>query len=203
VTETLAATVLDLVKGRRGHFLLESGHHGGLWFDLDSLFSIPRRVAPFVTALASALRPYSVSAVCGPMVGGAFLAQLIAQELQVAFCFTQRVMPCDAGGLYRARYVLPPALATQVRGQRVALVDDVMSAGSALRGTCAELEAHGAVAAVAGALLILGSAGADFFAARGIAVEAVARDSYDLWTPASCPLCAAGVPLQNPAATVQ
>ena len=45
-----------------------------------------------------------------------------------------------------------------------------MSAGSALRGTHAALEAHGAVPVVAGALLVLGSAGAAFFAARGVAV---------------------------------
>lgn len=75
-----------------------------------------------------------------------------------------------------------------------------MSAGSALRGTHAALEAHGAVPVVAGALLVLGSAGAAFFAARGVAVEAVARDDYELWAPAECPLCAAGVPLEDAAA---
>jgi len=77
------------------------------------------------------------------------------------------------------------------------MVDDVMSAGSALRGTYAELRAHGAVPLVAGALLVLGSAGAGFFAEQGVAVEAVARDEYELWLPAACPLCAAGVPLED------
>ena len=77
------------------------------------------------------------------------------------------------------------------------MVDDVMSAGSALRGTHAELLSHGAVPVVAGALLALGTAGADFFAANGVAVVAVARDDYDIWFPGACPLCAAGVPLED------
>jgi orotate phosphoribosyltransferase len=203
VSETSAAAFLELVAGRRGHFRLESGHHGGLWLDLDPLFAEPRRVAPFVAALAAAIRPHAVSAVCGPLLGGAFLAQLVAHALDVEFWFTERVMPATPtapGALYRARYRLPPAVAPRVRAKRVAMVDDVMSAGSALRGTFAELRAHGAVPVVAGALLVLGTTGASFFAEHRVAVEAVSRDEYDLWLPAACPLCAAGAPLEDVAA---
>lgn len=77
------------------------------------------------------------------------------------------------------------------------MVDDVMSAGSSLRATYDELLAHGAKPVVAGALLVLGSTGADFFAERSVPVEAVAREAYDLWLPAVCPLCATGVPLER------
>jgi orotate phosphoribosyltransferase len=200
MSETTAAAFLELVAGRRGHFRLESGHHGALWLDLDSLFAQPRRIAPFVTTLAEALRPDAVSAVCGPLLGGAFLAQLIAHELAVEFCFTERMMPDQPGGLYQARYVLPSAFEARLSEKRVAIVDDVMSAGSALRGTYAELKAHAAEPIVAGALLVLGSTGAGFFAERGVRVEAVARDDYDLWLPADCPLCASGIPVENVAA---
>jgi orotate phosphoribosyltransferase len=197
MSETTAAAFLELVAWRRGHFQLESGHHGGLWLDLGPLFAEPRRIAPFVAALASALRPHNIAAVCGPLLGGAFLAQLVAHTNDVEFCFTERVMPTESGGLYSARYLLPPAFAPRLRGKRVAMVDDCMSAGSALRGTYAELKAHDAVPVVAGALLFRGTVGADFFAAQGVAVEAVARDSYDLWLPGDCPLCAAGLPLED------
>jgi len=169
----------------------------GLWLDLDPLFAQPRRIEPFVAALARAIRPHGVTAVCGPLLGGAFLAQPVARALDAEFCFTERVMPPQPEGLYAARYRLPAALARRVSGQRVAIVDDVMSAGSALRGTYEELRAHGAVPVVAGALLVLGSTGADFFAEHNVAVEAVARDGYPLWLPADCPLCAAGVPLED------
>src|SRR5204862_7100426 len=106
----------------------------------------------------------------------------------------------ERDGLYRARYSLPSALTHRVHGHRVAVVDDVMSAGSALRATYAELCDRGAVPVVAGALLVLGKKGAEFFAAREVAVEAVARDDYDLWLPTECPHCAAGVPLEDPTA---
>jgi orotate phosphoribosyltransferase len=194
--ETTAAAFLDMVAGRRGHFQLESGHHSGLWLDLDSLFAIPARIDPFVGTLARALRAYAVTVVCGPLLGGAFLAQLVAHALAVEFCYTERVMPSQVSGMYQARYCLPTAFAGRLRGQRIALVDDVMSAGSALRGTYAELQAHGAVPVVAGALLVLGSTGADFFAQCGVPVEAVVRDDYELWLSAACPLCAAGLPLE-------
>ncbi|HEU4558952.1 MAG TPA: hypothetical protein VFS20_13925 [Longimicrobium sp.] len=72
-----------------------------------------------------------------------------------------------------------------------------MSAGSALRGTCAELQSHGATVAAAGALLALGTAGAAYLAEQGIAVEATARDEYPLWLAESSPLCASGVPLED------
>lgn len=200
MSETTAAAFLELVAGRRGHFRLESGHHSALWLDLDPLFAEPRRIVPFVSSLADSLRRHAVSAVCGPLLGGAFLAQLLAHALSVKFCFTERVMPGQPGGLYQARYVLPSAFISRLRGKRVAMVDDVMSAGSALRGTYAELKAHDAEPVVAGALLVLGSTGAGFFAERGVAVEAVARHDYDLWLPAACPLCASSFPVEDVAA---
>jgi orotate phosphoribosyltransferase len=196
MSETTAAAFLKLVAARRGHFRLESGHHGALWLDLDALFAEPRRVAPFVTALVNRLRPYDVSGVCGPLQGGAFLAQLTAQALDVEFSFTERATSRDTGALYQARYLLPPALASRTRNKRIAIVDDVMSAGSALRGTFTELRAHGATPVVAGALLVLGSAGDAYFAEQQVAVEAVTRGEYELWRPTDCPLCTAGVTLE-------
>jgi orotate phosphoribosyltransferase len=191
-----AAGLLELVEARQGHFRLESGHHGALWLDLDALFAAPQRIAPLVNALVDALRPYSVSVVCGPLLGGAFLAQLVARALDIDFCFTERIAP-EAAFLYPVRYRLPRAFHPRVRDARIAIVDDVMSAGSALLGTYRELESHGAVPVVAGALLVLGSTGADRFAERGVPVEATTRREYELWAPAACPLCAAGVPLDE------
>jgi orotate phosphoribosyltransferase len=192
-----ATSFLDLVAARRGHFQLESGHHSELWFDLDALFAVPGRIAPFVSQLTESLRPYNAAAVCGPLLGGAFLAQLVAQLLDVEFCFTERVMPQDAIGFYRATYRLPPAFIDRLRGRRVAMVDDVISAGSALRGTYTELQTHDATPVVAGALMVLGNTGSDYFAERQVAVEAVVRESYSLWLPSDCPHCANATPLEN------
>ena len=38
--------LLELLSVRRGHFVLESGHHGNLWLDLDSLFLRPAGCCP-------------------------------------------------------------------------------------------------------------------------------------------------------------
>jgi orotate phosphoribosyltransferase len=195
--EPKTTSFFELTSARRGHFQLESGHHSELWFDLDALFAVPRRIAPFVSQLTESLRSYDVAAVCGPLLGGAFLAQLVAQLLDVEFCFTERVMPEDAIGFYRATYRLPPAFIARVHGRRIAMVDDVMSAGSALRGTYTELQRHGASPVVAGALMVLGNTGADFFAERQVAVEAVVRESYSIWRPGDCPHCATATPLEN------
>lgn len=203
MNELTARSFFELTSGRRGHFRVESGHHSELWFDLDGLFAVPGRVEPFVAQLADSVRLYNVNAICGPLLGGAFLAQLLAHALGLEFCFTERVMAADAEGLYRARYRLPPAFAARVRDQRLAIVDDVMSAGSALRGSYSELKAHGGTTVVAGALLVLGDLGAAFFGEQGVAVEAVVRDSYSLWLPSECPLCAARMPIEDVAAEAQ
>jgi orotate phosphoribosyltransferase len=197
MSKPIGTSLFELISARRGHFQLESGYHGELWFDLDSLFAIPRMIDPLVAQLADSIRRYDVAAVCGPLLGGAFLAQLVARKLEVEFCFTQRAMPQGAQGLYQAEYRLPPAFFERLRGQEVAMVDDVMSAGSALRGTYSELKAHGAIPVVAGALLVLGDTGAAFFDANRIAVETVVREDYSLWLPAQCPLCASGTALED------
>jgi orotate phosphoribosyltransferase len=184
--------VIDFVPSRRGHFRLESGYHASVWLDLGTLFADPQRIAPKVDALASSLRKHKFDAVCGAMVGGAFLGQLLAHALGVAFWFTDRRVTNGA-----ASYVLPEAFIDRARDRRVAIVDDVMSAGSAMRGTYNEMEKHGARTAVAAAFLILGSAGIDFFTKKQIPVEWLAHEPFDMWQPLDCRLCAAGVPLEE------
>ena len=194
----LSADLLSLASPRRGHFRLESGHHANLWLDLDGLFVQPALLRPFVTRLARALRPHKIAGVCGPLVGGAFLAQLLASALKAEFFFTERVLPGEGDGLYQAQYHLPPAARGRVRDKRLAIVDDAISAGSAVRGTYAELQGHGAEPVVIGALLVLGTAASPYFAERGVPIEAVTRVPFDLWVPAECPLCASGQALTDP-----
>lgn len=195
--ETNFDAFMSLVTGRQGHFRLESGHHSSLWLDLDGLFSNPQKVAPFVDALVDSLMPFGVDVVCGPLLGGAFLAQLVARELGAEFWYTERKMANNKEGMYRASYSLPDSFKFQQTRKRVAIVDDVMSAGSALRGTYNELIEHSAQPVVAGALLVLGTKGLEFFAEEKVPVEALARADFDLWMPDECPLCNNGVPLED------
>src|SRR5580704_8824090 len=109
-TDRLDEELLALFPRRQGHFRLESGHHGDLWLDLDPLFLRPTRLRRFAAVLALRFNDLGIEAVCGPLVGGAFLAQAVAAELDVEFYHTERVATTDDGGLYSANYRLSPTL---------------------------------------------------------------------------------------------
>lgn len=190
---------LDQLPARTGHFQLESGYHSDLWLDLDAIFVKPRPIAPLVTDLAERLLPHNVSAICGPLQGGAFLAQAIATLLEVEFYFTRPVTNSrDGTALFAAEYELAPKLRAGIRGRRVAVVDDVISAGSSVRATAAAIDEASASAAVIGTFLLLGTVGLDHFTKRSIPVESLERRSFTTWEPSACPLCASSIPLERP-----
>ena len=83
-------------------------------------------------------------------------------------------------------------------GKRVALVDDVLSAGSSLRATHDALLRARTLPVVVGALLTFGTRGRDHFVAAGLPVESVAQAPGETWAPADCPMCHAGLPLDDP-----
>src|SRR6266508_3010362 len=93
INESSQKEFLNLLHARHGHFRLESGHHGNLWLELDQLFLRPKDIGPFVIELAHKISAFEIDAICGPMVGGALVAQSIAVELGVEFFYTERVMP--------------------------------------------------------------------------------------------------------------
>ncbi len=179
---------------RRGHFRLESGHHGNLWLDLERLCLRPEPVDALAATLATRLAPHGVQVVCGPLVEGAFVALLVATRLGVPFTYATPLPDPIGPDLYPVRYRLPPALRGEVRGRRVGIVNDVVNAGSAVRGTIADLEANGALPVAIGALATLGNEAARFAAERAIALETLASFPNDLWTPSECPQCRRGIP---------
>jgi orotate phosphoribosyltransferase len=186
--------LLGLLSAQRGHFIFESGHHGNLWLDLDSLFLRPSLLPPFFQELARRLSRHRVEAVVGPLVGGAFVAQAVATELGIEFAFAERL--AEAGVV---RYRIPDAFHRVIAGKRVAIVDDAVNAGSATRATHAALTALGAQPTAVGALLLLGNTALAFLETNNLALERIAALPNELWDPAHCPMCAAGRPLSNPA----
>ena len=188
--------LLSLVRERQGHFLLESGHHGDLWYQLETLCLHSREIRPFSARLAAQLLQYKVEVVCGPLVEGAFIALLVSLELGCEFAYAERFADTTREGLFPVEYRLPRALQPVVRGKRVAIVNDVISAGSAVRGTFSDLQALGASVVALGALLALGDAIGKFTAEHHVALELLERMPNNLWMPSECPLCAAGVQLE-------
>jgi orotate phosphoribosyltransferase len=191
-------SVPGLARSRSGHFLLESGYHTDTWFDLDSLFVDTSLVRNETRRLAELIKPYNVTAVCGPLLGGAFLAQALANELDLRFYFTAKSATVAQGSLFKVRYELSPSLRASIRGERVALVDDVISAGSSTRATMSELEHFGATVAVVGCLMLFGDEARSYFGSHGIEIVANSIRDFKFWESSSCPLCHAEVPLEDP-----
>ena len=184
--------VLSSAPSLRGHFLLESGYHTDQWLTLDALFINPARMAPMIAALAERLRPYGASGICGPLLGGAFLAHALATSLGVAFYHAVPIAATTQPGLFKVEYALSRTLRRLVRGQRVAVVDEVISAGSAVRATIAALAAADAPTIAVGTFLLLGDAATHYFVQQRVPLEALGRRHLAMWKPEDCPLCRAG-----------
>jgi orotate phosphoribosyltransferase len=188
--------LLSFVKGRQGHFKLESGHHGDLWLQLETLCLHSRGIQRFAAQLAAKLRQYKVEAICGPLVEGAYIALLVSLELGCDFVYAERFANPSREGLFPVEYQIPKALHSAVNGKRVAIVNDVISAGSAVRGAFADLQFIGADVVAIGALLGLGDSIAKFAAEHHVSLELLQHMPHNLWIPGQCPLCAAGEPLE-------
>jgi orotate phosphoribosyltransferase len=190
--------VAALIPTRDGHFVFESGHHSPAWIDLERLFLQPAAIRPLAVELAQRLQPYGIEVVCGPLVEGAFVALAVAEHLDVPFTYTERFEEGQPGTLFPVRYRLPAVLHDAVVGRRVAIVNDVVSAGSAVKGTHADLVEHRADPVVIATLAVLGDSAERFAARSGIGLEALHTAQATIWEPAGCPLCRRGVPIDAP-----
>ncbi len=159
---------------------MESGYHSERWFHLDQLFVDRARLQPFVNELARRLAPHGIEAICGPATGGAQLAEMIGAQLGVPAFRTERFEPADATGLFPIQYRVPAADREKIRDQRIALVDDAISAGSAVKGTHADLLACGARPVACGALIIFGEAADKFAADNHLSLACVSRMSFGM-----------------------
>jgi orotate phosphoribosyltransferase len=189
--------LLTLVATRSGHFRLESGHHADTWMELDQLSRRPAALRPFIAELAGKLRSHRIDTVCGPLTGGALLAQSIAEELGVEFAFAERFVT-NRPGLYPVDYRIASSLRGEIRGRRVAVVDDAISAGSAVRATLADLASCGATPVVLGALLLIGPRATGLATETQLPIVSLMDLPNHVWTPSECPICAQGVPLASP-----
>jgi orotate phosphoribosyltransferase len=184
----------SLLSARHGHFILESGHHGDLWLDLELLCLRPGPVRRLAIELAKRLRSHQVDAVCGPLVEGAFVGLMVASEIDVEFSYSERIDHSKNDALYPIEYRIPANLRPRLCGARVAIVNDVINAGSAVRGTYSDLKACGAVPVVISALLVLGTSALQFAEDESLALETIASLPNSIWPPSECPLCAGRIP---------
>jgi orotate phosphoribosyltransferase len=189
--------ILDSLPARNGHFLLESGHHGSLWLDLETLCLRPERINALAHGLSTALSEANIEMVCAPLVDGAFVGLMVALRLEVPFAYSERYVRSSGGGLFPAGYRVPGSLRGHVRGKRIAIVDDVINAGSAVRGTFEDLKLCGAEVVAIGALLVLGTGASQFAVEKNVPLKVIGHAANNIWIPSDCPLCAAGIPLED------
>jgi orotate phosphoribosyltransferase len=180
--------VIGLVRPRWGHFDLGTGYHGDVWLDLDALFLRPALLQPHIDELAEQLREHQPEAVCGPAEGGAFLALALATRLGVAFLPGYRDGPAG----YRV-----PSVPGGIGGWRVALADDAVNAGTAVRACAVELQSCGATPLAVAALLALGAAEATVRDTMGLPLHTAATLNSRAWPAVTCPLCAGGTALSE------
>jgi orotate phosphoribosyltransferase len=190
--------LLSLVRGRRGHFAYESGHHGELWFDLETLCKEPAGLTLYISRLAAKVRSFSPEVVCSPLVEGAFIGLLVAAELGCSFSYAARFAPLESDeSLFPVEYRLPKALHSSVKGKRVVIVNDLINAGSAVRGTFLDLQRLGAKVVAVTSLVVMGEGFVSFAAEHQLPLESLASLPNNLWKPDECPLCASGVPIER------
>ncbi len=187
----MRADLASILRERRGHFELESGLHGRRWLDLELLFLRPAAVRPLAAELAGKLTVHRPELVCSPLVEGAFVGMLVAEALDAPFTYAQRLR--DERGV---RYELPRPFEPIVRGRRVAIVNDVIHAGSAVRGTLVDLAARRAKPVAIGALLALSTAPEELARKQELPLETLDAEPDQTWRAGDCPLCAAGAPLE-------
>jgi orotate phosphoribosyltransferase len=184
--------MLDLLPIRKGHFRYESGHHSDTWIDLEQLCLHPEPVRRLADQLADRLASYDLDAVCGPLVEGAFIALMVASRLQTLFTYAERFDDRESDALYPVKYRVPESVRDELSGRRVAIVNDVISAGSAVRGTLADLIDIGADTVVVASLAVLGRSFVEFAAANKLPLQTLTQAANNIWPPVQCPMCAEG-----------
>lgn len=153
-------------------------------------------VAPFARALAEKISVYGAEVVCGPLSGGAFLAEIMAASLAIDFAFADRIVS-DRRGLFPVDYRIAAAMRQAVGGKRVAVVDDAISAGSAVLGTMRDLGNLGASVVALGALMLVGDRPLELAREYRLPLESLLRLPNRIWLPAECPMCEQGAALQS------
>jgi len=190
--DAMATGIAVLARPQPGHFDLATGYHGDLWLDLNALFLRPALLRPHVRWLAGQLGAHDIDAVCGPLDGGAFLAQAVADVLDAAFLPAYRDPAKKPAG-----YHLPP-VTESISGWRVAVTDDAVNAGTAVRACAAELRSQAAQPVAVGALLALGPAALNVGVDLSLPFYPVETMTSQVWPADNCPLCAEGTPVTRP-----
>jgi orotate phosphoribosyltransferase len=183
-----------------GHFLLSSGRHSNRYFQCARLLQHPAQTAESLTQVAERIRAdmgeLALDAVVGPAMGGIIAAWELGRQLGCRSFFTERNENGEMS-LRRGFEVKP--------GERILIVEDVITTGKSYGECAAVLERLGAeIAALA--CIVDRRVAVQSCSSEEAAVPpetpwplyAACRVEAQNWEPESCGLCRQGIPAVKP-----
>jgi orotate phosphoribosyltransferase len=168
---------------REGHFLLTSGKHSDKYFEKFRILEQPAVCEAFAKAVAERFRKDNVTVVCGPTTGGVIIAYEVARQLGCRCIIAEKA---ELGRKIGRGFRLGPE-------DHVLVVDDVLTTGGSIKETLAAIEPSGAKVIGVG-VFVDRSAGVEF----GVPLFGAYRQQVAAFEPSACPLCKAGIPLEEP-----
>jgi orotate phosphoribosyltransferase len=185
--------VLDLFEQTgaylQGHFRLSSGLHSSGYLQSALVLQYPKHAEMLGGKLANALSGWTekvrIGSVISPALGGLIIGHEVARALGIRFLFTER--DAERKMSLRRGFTIEP-------GEKVIVIEDVITTGGSTREVIDVVRALGGIAAAAGSIIDR-SGGA---AALGIPHTALETLPVPVWEPERCPLCLRGEPLTKP-----
>jgi orotate phosphoribosyltransferase len=161
-----------------GHFILSSGLHSPNYLQCALALKHPSDAAKFGNAIAEHFRDGGIELVASPAIGGLVIGFAVASALNVPFVWTERqegVMTLRRGFQLR-------------EGERILVVEDVITTGGSTRECIAALEKNGGQVVAAASIVDRSNGTAD------VGVPRVSLIEMDVPTfdPNDCPMCANG-----------
>ena len=181
--------VLQIFRDTRalldGHFVLRSGLHSRQYFQCAMVLQHPRIAEQLCGNLALKLKNGGAQVVISPALGGLFVGHEVARALDVRHIFVEK----NSAGKLELRRSFEVA-----RGEKVLVVEDVVTKGGRVRETLDIVQALGGEVVGVGTLVDRSGGKVGF----GVPLESLLRLSIDTFDPATCPLCQAGAPVIKP-----
>ena len=184
MTDSVEAIFIKSGALMQGHFLLTSGLHSPVYWEKFQVLQFPAYTEQLCRMIADHYRDQRVQVVAGPTTGGIILAYEVARQLGVRGIFAEKEGEKRA---FRRGFNISP-------GERVLIVDDVLTTGKSLR------EVIAAVNQLKGNIVGIGIMvdRSEQELKLGMPLFACLRTQAVTYPPDKCPLCAARVPLVRP-----
>jgi orotate phosphoribosyltransferase len=168
----------------RGHYLLSSGRHSPAYVQCALLLEDPVRSRRVGAELAEELRSFHPDSVLSPAMGGIIIGHEVAAALGVPFRFAER--KGDELGLRRGF--------TLRQGERVVIIEDVVTTGRSTLETAALATGRGARVVAIGAIIDRTGGRAPF----DVPFRALTSLDLPSYSPSECPQCLAGSTPEKP-----